>query len=278
MMMMMTFPSMEPYVIRPMEFKAWVRHRYLVPIESAGLVCDCAAKPTLDRYGLHLSSGCNKGSCRSNIHDALVLELQNLLKYSGYWTKHEQRGLFKDADVNNNHRPDITINNPANLGYGEHTTKVIIDVAFTCVLDGVADGQLRSPQTRTAALATGTKANKYYTRKINKYQELLNKMSPGFNPENLHVVPFIVQSTGFLHGKALDLLDKIAASASCIKKIPHGNLMTYFKRRLACCLAKNLAASINSRSFSVISHSNILRDRSFGDVAIMEQQGWVREE
>ena len=171
-------------------------------------------------YGLHLSSGCNKGSCRSNIHDALVLELQNLLKYSGYWTKHEQRGLFKDADVNNNHGPDITINNPANLGYGEHTSKVIIDVAFTCVLDGVADGQLRSPQTRTAALTTGTKANKYYTRKINKYQELLNKMSPGFNPENLHVVPFIVQSTGFCMVRLWTCWTRLLPQLRVLRKFP----------------------------------------------------------
>ena len=276
------FPSMEPYIIRPAEFKTWVRHRYLVPTESAGLRCDCSAKPQLDRYGLHLSCGCNKGSHRTNIHDALVWELQNLLKYAGYWTKHEERDLFKGIETNNNNRPDITIYNPANLGYqlGEHQTptKVIIDVSFSCVFDGVGNGVIRCPPTRTAAMKIAAKASARYKLKYNHYRGLINRLDRNLNQERFWILPFVIQTTGLLHNVSLDLLEKMADSASHNKKIPGVSLFTYFKRRISCCLAKNLATTINTRGYNVISHSNILRDRTFTDANIMEQLGWMQEE
>jgi len=278
---LLAFPSMEPYIIRPAEFKTWIRHRFLIPTESGGLHCDCAAKPQLDLYGLHLSCGCNKEGFRTNLHDALVLELETLLKYSGYWTRHEERHMFSTADADKHNRPDITINNPTNLNYGNErhqVSKVIIDVSFTCVLDGVNDGKIKAAPNRTKAMKIGTKANRRYDQKYNHYKTLIRGLTPQLNPPVYWIVPFVVQSSGLLHKASLELLEKMVDSASNIKKIPGVNLLTYFKRRLSCCLAKNLATSINVRGYSAISHSNSVQDRSLQPSMILEGTSWMQDE
>jgi len=47
------------------------------------------------------------------------------------------------------------------------------------------------------------------------------------------------------------------------KKIPGISLLTFFKRRLACCLAKSLAHVINVRGNRMLSHVVLRYDRIF---------------
>src|SRR6185312_4953433 len=135
-------------------------HRYLLPQDSAGLRCDCAQKPSLDSVGIHLTCGCNKEAKRTSIHDFLVLDLESFARYAGLHTTHEEQHLFDDIDKNN--RPDITINNPAELGYENEdkpASNIIIDVSFTCVLHGAKSGRIRGCKTRKTAMKIATQAN-----------------------------------------------------------------------------------------------------------------------
>src|SRR6185312_1277857 len=163
-------------------------------------------------------------------------------------------------------RPDISINNPNNL---QHNTgrqpiqKVIIDVSFTCVLEGVQDGKIKSASNRNNAMKVGSKAHTRYEDKIRNYQRLIQALPRQASPRNYKTLPFVIQSTGLIHNSSLDLLERMAKSASNVKRIPSTNMFTYFKRRISCCLAKNLARIINSRGHRIISHSAFREDRSF---------------
>jgi len=270
---LLAYPTMEPYIIRPAEFRTWIKHRYLIPIPSAGAKCDCSAKPELDPYGLHLSCGCNKEGLRTSLHDSVVLELEGLLKYSGFHVQHEERHLFSTLDANNQCRPDITVNNPAQLNYGtdrKPATKVIIDVSFTCVLDGVKDGKIKSAPSREKALKIGSKIKKRHQDKYKHYRDLIKKLPAQVNPPTIWIVPFVFHTTGLLHWDSMKLLEKMVDAAEDSQKIPGMNLITYFKRRLSCCMARNLASVINRRSHSVMSHCDFRRDRSFDVRHVME--------
>jgi len=212
---------------------------------------------------------------RSELHDAVVLELESLLKHAGFHIKHEERHMFSTLENNNNSRPDITINNPALLNYGSEmqpATQVIIDVSFTCVLDGVTDGKIKSASTRAKAMKIGTKATTRFNDKFRHYKNLIQQLPAQLNPGKIWIVPFVFQTTGFLHGDSLDLLKRMVDAAEDGLKIPGINLITYFKRRLSCCLARNLARGINQRSHSVMGHCSFTRDRTFDARHIMEVQ------
>jgi len=268
------FPSNEAYTIRSSEFRTYLRYRYLIPQDSVGLVCNCDAKPHLDDFGIHLSSGCNKENLRTGIHDALVLELESSLKHAGFHIKHEERGLFDNLERDKENRPDISINNPNNLGYGDSTqpavTKIIIDVSVTCALDGAKTGIIKAPDNRQKAKTVGSRVNSRYQEKFNHYHKLLSTINPEINRPEIKIIPFIIQSTGFVHPKSLSLLDRMAEHAATIKKIPGINLFTFYKRRLGCCLVKSIAATINARTHSVSSHASFRYDRSYSDQQIME--------
>ena len=273
---LLAFPSMGKYIIRSAEFKTWLLHRYLIPNGFGGFCCDCAARPQLDPYGIHLSCGCNKEGLRTGIHDALVLELQSLFRYAGFWTTHEERHMFDNNDKEKNNRPDLVVNNPELLGFHgtgpnpKQPDKVIIDLSFTCPLDGASKADIKAAPNRTKALEIGSKADARYNDKFKHYKTLIADLDPHLNPPVYWIVPFVFQSTGLLHKKGLELLERIAGAAQDFKKIPGSNLLTYFKRRISCCLAKNLANSINQRGRTVASHSGSRLDRSFDSRHIME--------
>ena len=85
------------------------------------------------------------------------------------------------------------------------------------------------------------------------------------------ILPFVVQSSGLLQKQASEFLERLASMASNYKKIPAGNILTYFKRRLSCSLARNLVQIINDRGAKLVSaQSNQLCDRSFAPRHFME--------
>ena len=84
------------------------------------------------------------------------------------------------------------------------------------------------------------------------------------------ILPFIFQSTGLLEKHGLEFLETVAEHAELVKKIPGVNIFTYFKRRLACCLAKNIGFSINAKADKMISHADHSTNRNFDPRIIME--------
>ena len=43
---------------------------------------------------MHAATGCGKGGYRTSTHDALCHELNQILKYAGYWTVREERQCY----------------------------------------------------------------------------------------------------------------------------------------------------------------------------------------
>jgi hypothetical protein len=78
---------------------------------SAGK-CLCKGFPLIDSTCRHLATGCPKCGQRKETHDRFVHELDNILKYSGFWTVPEEYGAFLSDNQDDNHCPDITFRNP----------------------------------------------------------------------------------------------------------------------------------------------------------------------
>ncbi len=279
---LLAFPSSEAYKIPSSNFRTYLKHRYLLPMDFANCRCDCKRQPSLDPYGIHFTCGCNIDGLRSRIHDAMLLELQRLLKYCGFATQREHRNLLSH---DTQHRTDITIHNPAELGFlftvsksgspKPPPDKAVVDLSFTSVIDGAGNGTLTPANSRQQALKVGSKCSARYNEKYKKYHGLLEKLrltTPGVYIPNYWILPCVFHTTGYLHGKFIDLLERMARAASAIKRIPQSNLLTYFTRRLSCCLANNVASSINERGARVMSHSDFNCDRSFDPMYIMEPQ------
>jgi hypothetical protein len=71
--------------------------------------CDCTRQTSIDKYGYHIISGCNKGAHRVTLHNAIMHELNTMMKCAGAHTALEERGAFHAIDPDDHRRPDITI-------------------------------------------------------------------------------------------------------------------------------------------------------------------------
>ena len=176
-------------------------------------------------------------------------------------------------------RPDIVIRNPEALGYytpgphSEQVTELILDTTVRSPIDGAAKAKLVHPKTLEEALKIGVAAERGYKEKMDKYSKLIypeNKQNRNLHEPVRWIVPFVIQSTGHLHEKSMEFLERLAEAAETIKRIPKVNLLTYFKRRIALCLAKNMAATMYQRGHSLASHTGGYKDRSFDTRHIME--------
>ena len=137
-------------------------------------------------------------------------------------------------------------------------------------MEGAGKADLKPASSRQNAMKAGAQAQDGYNEKFRKYKRLLADQDYNHKRKVSWILPLAFQSTGYLHKDGLDFLEKLAARAHNVKMIPKANLLIYFKRRLACCLAKNLALTINKRGHTVASRSGGVADRSFDSRHIME--------
>ena len=168
------------------------------------------------------------------------------------------------------HRPDSTVTNPQSLNLGGWYNKMIIDVAYTSPLDGAINGEIRAPKIRTEAMKIGDHANAKYQIKYNKYKKLIDSLPRQLNLPNIYIQPFVFETTGLLQKKGLELLERMADYGEGVMKIPGVNLLTFFKRRLACKFAKELAAAINLKGYQKRSHADTTRDHTFDDRHVLQ--------
>jgi hypothetical protein len=225
----------------------------------------------VDDHGIHFSSGCNIDNMRTAIHDAMVLELESLIKYSGLAVAHEEKHKFQTHLVDSNNRTDTTIKRSEVLDLGKPFNEVIIDHSITCPLEGAVSGNIKVPKSKKLALTVGDAAEARYQSKFKHYKTLIeNAKDPRDpNPISYFILPFVFETTGLLHRKCLDFLETLANHCEMTKKIPGISLLTFFKRRLACCLAKSLAHVINVRGNRMLSHVELRYDRSFDPRHVM---------
>ena len=200
-----------------------------------GLHCSCSSKPLLDELGHHLATGCCTGGHRYVTHDRVKHELNSILRYCGHWTKLEERGIFNDG-----RRPDISIYNPPS----GVCRRMLIDVSVTSPLVGFRPNVAGEQR-------IGLSAHNAYVTKTRKYNQ--DAQSLGFS-----FMPFIFESTGYLHPESLKFIRLLARKASEVKRIREETLYKYFMKRLTSSLQDGISNAILDRMVSVASHCNAM--------------------
>ena len=163
----------------------------------------------MDDFGHHLATNCCNGGQRYVTHDSVKNELNSILLYCGHWTKLEERGIFHD-----NRRPDISVYNPPS----GTTRRLLIDVSITSPLVGFRPNA-------ASDLRVGSAAQKAFNAKAHKYGQVVKDHGFSF-------LPFIFESTGYLHPEARKFLRLLAKGASEVKRISEEVLYKYFMKRL----------------------------------------------
>jgi hypothetical protein len=263
-----------------------LRFRYLMGMKHCppGLRCDMQHKrsgseeycyPALDKFGLHIINGCPKSRYnRNSIHTAICIELDRLLKFAGLWTTRELHAFIGDLPENKK-RPDITIRNTTGLDVAEEV--IHIDATVTCTVQGSGTCSLVPPSVNLAR-TKGHRAEKAYKGKMKKYQDILDETREA-NPENITatdplIIPFVFESTGFIHEKSLDFLQREADLANQTSKLGRENTMTFFLRRLSFCFQRAIGSTINLRVREILGRGNFQNDRSFQDSVIVDDGIW----
>ena len=134
-----------------------------------------------------------------------------------------------------------------------------MDVSITCCMEGAGRGQLIPPTSlENSKKEKGKAAKKVYNDKVRDYKGLFTRL----NLDQFSIVPFVFESTGFLHEKSMDLLETVAQRAEEVKKIPRENMFTFFKKRLSICLI---------RGSKLMAHNDFYFDRTFDHRVIAEE-------
>lgn len=279
-------PKIDKLQMRSSEFRTALRYRYRIAISAirAGSRCDCKVRmkqpngsfvtccPPLDPYGYHVSTGCGKDGLRIKTHDALVSELNDIIRYAGGNTVKEQRHCFGDHLPDDNHRPDIAIINPG--AFDIPGNKALLDVTVTCPLEGAQNGKISKPTKTDALKKVSTSLTTVYRNKINKYNKVLRncaEVSPDFNPNHFSIFPIAFESSGAIHAESQKFIDSIVEKAADISRHPGNNLVMYFKKKISVCLQKNIARTINSRVGKIMSHQDFRVGRDFADEIIADE-------
>jgi hypothetical protein len=250
-----SIPKIPKFQMSNKDFSSALRYRCFFPISgiNEGIRCNCANKPVVDKLGHHLATGCAIGGTRAKTHDGVVLELRDILRYCGLQTKVEERGLFRITNPNSNNRPDITVTDPP----GSVFKTLAIDVGVTSPLTGY-----NNPE--SYRLYTGIAAKNMAADKKAKYARI------GAQANELQFLPFILESTGFIHEDAIAYLHRLADIASDSRGIPSRVLYNYFVKRLSLRLQCGIANSINRRLEMVKSHNSAgMHDPSFASEVVL---------
>ena len=196
-------------------FRNALRLRYLYPVygHMPSMKCICTIQQnfpqgnivehrgTVDRCGHHLLTGCSTTNSRIEIHNTIVRELNSILRYCGLRTKEEEIIAFNHPVTGESisaHRPDISVLNPS---FYTTKKKLVLDIAITTPLVGVQGG------TTVSALGNSVKVMKEpfkngknkYNQKIAKYEnEILQHILP-IDPNAIHVLPIVMETTGAIH-------------------------------------------------------------------------------
>lgn len=254
-------PLYEKLTMTSSTFRTALRYRLFMRMDGMidGLKCTCKGKINIDPRGHHLATGCGVSGIPKITHDAIVHELDCILKYCGSWTRKEERGLFQNVDPDCNLRPDISIINPI----GTTQKRLLLDVAVTSPLQGAGKG-LVEVTTSSDKFVVGKQMNKTHNAKIRKYKALCDTSGFGFRP-------IVFESTGLMHEELLSLLKSSAQHAADLKHIPAATLQRYFSKRLSVTLQSHIAEGMLSRLADLKSHCRTCSgDPSFATNVILE--------
>jgi hypothetical protein len=249
------FPKINKYTFNSTQFRTNMRYRMMLPVLShiPGSKRSCKVPnsndhPTLDKYGVHQTAACNIYSCRQQIHDMVVMETQLMCQEAGFHTKREPKGIFSTS----NHRPDIAINNAQKMPAKYTCEQLLLDIALPGPVNGSKSGILNQPADNAAALnLAGKQITKTYDGKKSKYEKLFEmkptrSLNPNFTPR-FKIVPIIIGLLGNVHKQTMEFFEQLAEYSDNIFRYGKNNILTYYKRRLSCCLFKNIANTLIRR-------------------------------
>jgi len=165
-------------------------------------------------------------------------ELAYNFRYCGLSVITEALDCFKTTDPNSNKRPDLSIDNAQELDSGEdRTRRLILDFSLTGPLPGSRSGVLKNPP---SAGVQDRAADKAFAKKNSDYYDLADQ-------NNLSFLPFIMETTGRIHPRAVTLLRSCAKSIEESRKIPKAILYGWIIKNISCVLQKRIAQLIIRR-------------------------------
>jgi hypothetical protein len=228
-------PKCDAFRFSNKHFSAMVCYRlyHRQPSFIEGSRCNCKRNPLLDERGHHISTGCGREGYRIMTHDAVKSCIKDMFNCSGVKTREEVAQCFREANPDDNKRPDLLFYNVE--GYSK---KVVGDVAVTCPVPVSANTNLTLNQARKVGRAAELSRH----NKENKYDGTCN--NNGFEFKSL-----IFESTGRIDKPCDEFLRKVLKQKGRQENDPsHKAHSNYWLSRLNCTLQKAIATSIVNRS------------------------------
>ena len=229
------------------DYEISIRRRLFLPIPRIipGTLCNCNLTPKvrLDLLGHHLVSACGIKKLVSHQHDEVANTIGGMASFCGFRNLREELACFKEADPDNNKRPDLSILRPPRMEeivvVEGRDPKLILDVQITNPVPGSKKGVFLG-MSLGASRKEGLAAGKAFNAKNRKYK--------GIASENgLSFLPLIFETTGRPHDKVMEFVKKLAHNAEEIKRIDKSIIYAYVMNRLSCTLQKSIAHTIITR-------------------------------
>jgi hypothetical protein len=112
-------------------------------------------------------------------------------------------------------------------------------------------------------------------KRSNHYGKVLAEVREN-NPEDAvqpqpKIVPFALESTGFIHPKSVDFLRDLADQSNETHKLGSENLMTFFVRSISFAFQRAIGTKLSLRSAKLNSHFRKERNQGFLPEAIIAQ-------
>ena len=225
------------------EFRTALRYRLMLPVYNLRAVgyCTCrqnGRRAKIDRYGLHLGTGCGLERLRKDTHDDCVLCIDNMLRWMGHSTAREEKGLFREAG-NNDMRPDISINNPVDTTM----RKLLLDFSVAAPVKGGGYGEPVA-ESRAVALKRFHLGFVRCAEKTRLYGGLASQIGCGF-------LPVVYMSTGAPSPATKEFFFKTAKNAAGYLKLSTKTIYDFVLRQVSVKLQQGLARSINQRVYGL---------------------------
>ena len=152
---------------------------------------------------------------------------------------------------------------------------MLIDFTFTSPLQGIRSGNIGNRRITVAAAKTPGRAAKLsYNNKMRKYAQVIQRFNEANNNQNIEtftVVPFVMETSGNIHGKGFDLLQRMADRRQDIKKHHRENSLSYFLNVLSVCYQTQASRAIIRRVGEVSAHRRRATSSGIVDYIIQDE-------
>jgi hypothetical protein len=154
--------------------------------------------------------------------------------------KKRAQGIFSIS----NHRPDIVIHNAEKMPAKYACEQLLLDIPLPGSVIGPKSGMLNQPADNEATLnLAGKQIAKTYAGKKSKYEKLFEiEPTRTLNPNSIprfKIVPIVIGLLGNVHKQTMEFFDQSAQYSDNIFRYGKNNILTYYKRRLSCCVVSS---------------------------------------